>query len=108
MKENSNFVESLIKTAPYRTLTPMKKAIKLYKEKHGSLRTVSKITGVSVTSLRRALNSVEAGRQVGQVGRPAIFNDKNRGDLTKEIDKFIKAGVRPTYPRLQKIVCLIS
>jgi hypothetical protein len=68
--------ERMIRTAEFRCLTKMEKAIKLINENNVSLRDAAHICGIrSHSTISAAMKAIREKRAIGINGRPKIFSE---------------------------------
>ncbi|KAL6064461.1 hypothetical protein QOT17_010860 [Balamuthia mandrillaris] len=77
--------QRLLATAEFRRLPPMERARKLIEDTSMSVRKAAELTGVTKSSLHRAIKAHEAGRELGRVGRPRILSAQEEEELKKWI-----------------------
>ena len=89
--------QRLIATADYRSLSRHKQACKLVCEANFSNAVASKATGMSITSVRRALKAIDVGRIPGTRGRPEVFTGQDKENWVEIIKKNTMDGASFEY-----------
>ncbi|KAL6056487.1 hypothetical protein QOT17_016107 [Balamuthia mandrillaris] len=75
----------LLGTSEFRQLTPMERAINLVQDVSMSIRNAAELTGISKSSLHRAIRAQEEGRELERVGRPRMLSSEEEEEVKKWI-----------------------
>ena len=71
LSKKNNFFKKLLATTEYRSLHKLEQAVKLVLEENISLGRAATVTGLSKSSVQRAVDATKDSRQVGKNGRPS-------------------------------------
>jgi len=104
MMEKKDVLLKLFATSDYRTLSNLRKGLKLIADGHCGLTCAGELCSVGRSALQRGRLALLEGRDPEVNGRPTIFSASEKENVLNVLNQERKEGVNIDYKEGQRVV----